>query len=351
MRGNTERGHGGNNGEYYTCIPISPLCAGDFTNDPDAIKSSVLSTSGQLEKQYPPQDFTTVKPDNNNNQNTSQQYTLLQAAKTANQVQQFCQRAEEFAQSNDLITLQLDFDTPPDTYANIVVILHATQLQPVAPFDPNYIYPTWIQSITLTVNDGSQTNTYTDFPGVFIYPILPIDYSQSNLLSQFNFFVFNDNNGYNYDEEDFTMYLGDLRDFFDITNISLISGNPNGQSEPTLPQQHNSCNDPILSHLFTSNTNPQQRSKRCPTFTTKDASQYTSVSSSQYTQSLQQQTACQDAAKLPQARISNAPPFGATVQAQPTFDPQIATYYESISRNFYLNSVKRLNRCVLPPSK
>jgi hypothetical protein len=491
MRGNTERGYGGCCGEYYKCEPISPLCAGDFTNDPTSVKKSVVSTSSQLEMQYPASDFTTVKPDSNLNANTSQQYTLLQAAKTANKVKQFCKQQTQ--EQNDLVTFQLYFNTGTESYAYILIKLYASQLQYVAPFTPDYSYPSWVESITLYVNNGSQTNIYTDFPYVFIYPILPIDYSQLNLISQFEFFVFNDSGipeSYNYYVDAFTMFLGDLNDsynivnislvsnnyitiridyqnslsvnqsayalitydasqlrnlyrnsgpnpneptpswissiklflnngtetitytdfqgiylnanipidytqsltnqfselifsdngywpgnknfgidvntmyFYDLTpnkfwiisNITLVSGNPVGQyppqpsQPPPVPQQHSSCNDPELTKLFTSNNNYQQRSRRCPTFTTKDASFYTSVSSSEYTASLQQQTACQDAAKLPQARISNTPPFGATVQEQPTFNPEIANYYEPISRNFYLNSVKLLNRCNLPPA-
>jgi len=352
MRGNTERGYGGCCGQYYKCDPISPLCAGDFTNDPTKVKKSVVSTSGQLEMQYPPQDFLTVKPDNNQNLNTSQQYTLLQGAKTANKVKQYCKNQE----NPDLITLRLDFDTPENTYAYILISYYASQLQPIAQLIDDSIpnIPSWIKNITLYVNNGTDTFTYTNLKYILVFPSLPIDYTQSNLLNQFGGFTFGDTtftSGYNYATYFFSMYLGDLEGSFDIVNISLVSGNPYAQipQENIKPQQHTSCSDPILRKMFTSNTNPQQRSKKCPTFTTKDVSFYTSVSSSEYTQSLQQQTACSDALKLPQARVSNSPPFGATVQEQPTFDPAIANHYEPFSRNFYLNSVKRLRCC--NPSK
>lgn len=338
MRGNTERGYGGCCGQYYKCEPISPLCAGDFTNDPTQVKKSVVSTSGQLEMQYPPGDFKTVKPDNNQNQNTSQQYTLLQGAKTANQVKQYCKNK---GKDDMLITLRLDYNTPGTTYAYILISYYESQLQSSFPY-----IPSWVTNTTLYLYDGTDTFTYNNFLGISVSPILPIDYSQDNLLSQFNFFTFTvDEN--NYGSDKFSMYFDKFKDSFDIFNIGLLNSVPYKEVAP--PEQHTSCSDPILRKMFTSNTNPQQRSKKCPTFTTKDVSFYTSVSSSEYTQSLQQQTACSDAQKLPQARVSNSPPFGATVQEQPTFDPVIATHYEPFSRIFYLNSVKRLRCC--DPSK
>jgi len=76
MTGNTARGNGGNNGSYYNPpVPISPLCAGDFTNDPTQIKSSVLSNSGQLELRFRPEVYNLYKPDDTSNQSTSGQYT------------------------------------------------------------------------------------------------------------------------------------------------------------------------------------------------------------------------------------------------------------------------------------
>jgi hypothetical protein len=116
------------------------------------------------------------------------------------------------------------------------------------------------------------------------------------------------------------------------------------QDVPTESTQ--SCKNP----LFTQFNNYQQRSKRCPTFTTKDPSKYTSVPQSTYIESLQQQTACQDAARLVQPRTSNTPAFGATVPQQPV-DPRIAKYYDKVNRNFYLTSVKKLQTCNLPPQQ
>jgi hypothetical protein len=76
MSGNTAKGHGGCCGTYYNpLVPISPLCAGDFTNDPTEIKSSVLSNSGQLELRFRPEVYKLYKPDDSNNQSTSGQYT------------------------------------------------------------------------------------------------------------------------------------------------------------------------------------------------------------------------------------------------------------------------------------
>lgn len=201
MVGNTKKGHGGCCGKYAQGQNVSPLCAGDWTNDENAVKSSVLSNGGQLELRFPPYspDATIVKPDDGQNTSTSQQYTQLLAALTANQVKQYCRSSAE------------------------------------------------------------------------------------------------------------------------------------------TPVQH-STNDP----LFTTGNNYQQKSRRCPTFTTKDPSLYTSVNSGSYTQSLQLQTACSDRQKMVQPRVSNMPPFGATVQQQPE-DRALATKYEPISRNFYLSSVKRLN--------
>ena len=207
MRNGAAQGYGGCCGAYYNGPAICTLNGSDFTNDPNQIKDSVINNSGQLELRYRPEVFSFTKPDDTNNSNTSQQYTSLQAAKTANQIKQFCK--------------SLDQETPVQT----------------------------------------------------------------------------------------------------------------------------SCKNP----LFTHNNNYQQRSKRCPTFTTKDASFYTSVDQGTYIASLQQQTACQDSLKLPQTRTSNTPPFGATVQQQPS-NQTIAKYYDNLNRNFYLASVKRLQTCALPPT-
>lgn len=208
MRDGAARGYGGCCGAYYTGPSICIQNGSDFTNDPTEIKDSVLNNSGQLEVRFRPEVYLFVKPDDNHNSNTSQQYTTLQAAKTANLVKQFCKNNKD---------------------------------------------PEPVQS---------------------------------------------------------------------------------------------GCTNPLFTHC----NNYQQRSKRCPTFTTKDASKYTSVDQGTYIQSLQQQTACQDAAKLPQQRISNTPAFGYTVQKQPA-NLAIARYYDKVNRNFYLTSVKKLQTCTLPPAQ
>jgi len=76
MSGNTAKGHGGCCGTYYKAPPISPLCAGDFTNDPAVVKSSVLSNSGQLEVRFPEYANKIYKPDDNHHQGTSGQYII-----------------------------------------------------------------------------------------------------------------------------------------------------------------------------------------------------------------------------------------------------------------------------------
>jgi hypothetical protein len=75
MSNGTAKGHGGNSGTYYTGQSISPLCAGDWTNDPTIVKASVLNNSGQLELRFPPQANDIYKPDDGHHQGTSGQYT------------------------------------------------------------------------------------------------------------------------------------------------------------------------------------------------------------------------------------------------------------------------------------
>jgi len=76
MSGNTAKGHGGCCGSYYNPpVPISPLCAGDYTNDPTQVKASVLNNSGQLELRFRPEVFHLYKPDDSSNQSTCGQYT------------------------------------------------------------------------------------------------------------------------------------------------------------------------------------------------------------------------------------------------------------------------------------
>lgn len=75
MSGNTAKGHGGCCGTYYKAPPISPLCAGDFTNDPAVVKASVLSNAGQLESRFPEYANKIYKPDDNHHHGTSGDYT------------------------------------------------------------------------------------------------------------------------------------------------------------------------------------------------------------------------------------------------------------------------------------
>ena len=81
MRGNTERGHGGCCGTY-PIVHINTEGSGlgsNLLNDPTVIKSSVLDTNGMIMSKYRwirrPAPFTSVKPDNTINDNTSSQYT------------------------------------------------------------------------------------------------------------------------------------------------------------------------------------------------------------------------------------------------------------------------------------
>ena len=82
MKGNTACGYGGCCGEYKKGPIVSPLCAGDFTNDTKVVKKSVLSNDGQLELRFPPRNFTTKKPDSGLNNNTSQEYTKAKRAES-----------------------------------------------------------------------------------------------------------------------------------------------------------------------------------------------------------------------------------------------------------------------------
>jgi hypothetical protein len=348
MRGTEAQGYGGCCGKYYKGVsPISPLCAGDFTNDPSVVKKSVLSNDGQLELRYRPEVFTTTKPDDGHNKNTSQEHTKLKAALITNCLKPYCIRTGS-------TTLRLDYNliqrvgTNQNLPQNTEVYATVTWVQNhvISEYSLQNYYtgiPSWIKDITLYVKINGVTTTYSNFNGVYILlNNAIIDYSQTNLLSQFHDFLFTDNisnylNGYNTGIiNNSTMRIGRLNTYgYDaqLRSIQVII------KDETSPKQ-STCNNP----LFTGNKNYQQRSKRCPTFTTKDAFLYSSVSSSEYTESLQQQTANQDAEKKKQGRISNCPPFGSTVPKQP-FDKTIANHYDKYSRNFYLNSVRVLQLC------
>ena len=76
MKGNVIKGHGGCCGKY----PVRPIVqsAVTSTENPRVVKPSSLNTLGLISTKYRwirrPQPYTVVKPDNNNNINTQQQY-------------------------------------------------------------------------------------------------------------------------------------------------------------------------------------------------------------------------------------------------------------------------------------
>ena len=80
MKGNVVKGHGGCCGTFN----ISPVVSSAVTslNNPNVVKSSVLNTKGMLSTRFRwiqrPHPFTSVKPDNNNNVNTQEDYILTQ---------------------------------------------------------------------------------------------------------------------------------------------------------------------------------------------------------------------------------------------------------------------------------
>ena len=80
MKGNAMKGHGGCCGTFK----ISPIVSSAVTslNNPNVVKSSVLSTKGMISTHFRwiqrPQPFTSVKPDNNNNINTQFDYINTQ---------------------------------------------------------------------------------------------------------------------------------------------------------------------------------------------------------------------------------------------------------------------------------
>jgi len=359
MRGNTARGHGGCGGEYYNGTPISPLCAGDFTNDPTQVKKSVLSNEGQLELRFPPRDFTSKKPDDPQNNNTSQEYTRLQGAKVASQIRQFCSKATS---TNSPVTFRIIYTydsgpSPPTEDSYVYADITFSSIHDVVSYNNIINYPVetpylptppWVTNITLYVYDGTSLQTFTDFDGFYFY------FMGNNFMGIDSIIgiAFTDNiNNYfppiygdlNYGNNPLSMYIGSLNGgTYVITNIYPISGSLTPVEPPPTAEQH-TCSNPLL----TRNNNYQQRSRRCPTFTTKDASLYTSVDASTYTASLQQQTACKDAVKMAQSRSNESCPFGFTVQQQPQ-NKHDATYYDGVNRNFYLNSVNLLRRCNKP---
>jgi hypothetical protein len=84
FRNGFPRGFGGNNGNFL----ISTICSSDIntTENSKIIKSSVLSTQGQLETQFRPEMFITVKPDGNNNLNEQGLYIENLRIQTVNTI-------------------------------------------------------------------------------------------------------------------------------------------------------------------------------------------------------------------------------------------------------------------------
>lgn len=89
MKGNVIKGHGGCCGTFLV-KPIVQCSATSTTNDNKYIKSSVLGTKGMMDTQYRwikrPPPFTSVKPDINNNLNSSGQYTTKTSKSTIAEV-------------------------------------------------------------------------------------------------------------------------------------------------------------------------------------------------------------------------------------------------------------------------
>jgi hypothetical protein len=87
-KGNTQRGHGGCCGTFIQKNPV--ISAVTSTEDPNEIKSSVLSSTGFIATHHRwirrPQPFTTVKQDSNLANNTQQEYIKYLQQKTINQI-------------------------------------------------------------------------------------------------------------------------------------------------------------------------------------------------------------------------------------------------------------------------
>ena len=84
MKGDTPKGHGGCCGTYH----VGPIVQSgvNYQEDARTVKSSVLDTEGMIHTKYRwiqrPRPFTSVKPDNNRNFNTQQDYIHKLKAKT-----------------------------------------------------------------------------------------------------------------------------------------------------------------------------------------------------------------------------------------------------------------------------
>jgi len=86
MKGNVAIGHGGCCGKFNK-VPIVQSAVISLEN-PNVVKSSVLGTSGMISTKYAwtkrPQPYTTVKPDNNQNNNSQSDYITYLVDKTLN---------------------------------------------------------------------------------------------------------------------------------------------------------------------------------------------------------------------------------------------------------------------------
>ena len=95
MKGDTLRGHGGCCGTYL----IKPIVqsAVKTTEDSSIVKSSVMNTQGMIDTKYRwirrPQPFSSVKPDNNSNTNSHEQYIEKLAKRTINESLEECDRS------------------------------------------------------------------------------------------------------------------------------------------------------------------------------------------------------------------------------------------------------------------
>jgi hypothetical protein len=91
MKGTTIKGHGGCCGTYLV-KPVIQCPSTLSLNNASVVKSSVLNNSGMISTQYSwirrPQPFISVKPDDNNNINTQQQYVERMKNTTLAQVAQ-----------------------------------------------------------------------------------------------------------------------------------------------------------------------------------------------------------------------------------------------------------------------
>ena len=88
MKGNVACGHGGCCGTYK----ITPIVQSAVTslNNPNVVKSSVITTTGMIENKYRwakrPEPYAIVKPDSNNNLNTQNDYIAHLKRKTINKI-------------------------------------------------------------------------------------------------------------------------------------------------------------------------------------------------------------------------------------------------------------------------